>query len=358
MTNVNHTQLSKVLPVYYGKSIPVMVHGTMGIGKSSIIKQVAKGIAKDIKLGFIEGEPDGEDKFGFIDVRISQLEPSDLRGLPDIRGSNEEAVTKWITPNWLPKNPKSKGILFFDELNLAPPSIQASAYQLVLDRRIGDYKLPDGWVIMSAGNTSSDKANVYDLPAPLANRFTHLDLQVPSKDEWVNWALKNDIDANILSFLSFKPSYLYKFDRNNKDKAFATPRSWEYVSKLIKDVNTLEEKEILIASAVGNAIAVEFMAFIKLQKKINLKEIFDNPKSVKDIKEIDIKYSLLGALVEKYKETPKLFNNLIEVADNLDAEFGVLLLRYMKEGNKDFIKDHAKSSKSQDLLKRYAKYFS
>jgi len=359
MVNINHKQLKKLLKVYYDRKTPVYLWGTMGIGKSEVVDKTAREIANSLGLGFIEGEPDGKEKFGFIDVRISQLEPSDLRGLPNIQDNKEEGkITKWIIPNWLPRDKNSKGILFFDELNLAPQSIQASAYQLILDRRLGDYKLPDGWVIISAGNTNQDRANVFELPAPLLNRFTHLDLNIPTKEDWVEWALQNGIDSTIVSFLEFKPSFLYKFDRNNKDKAFATPRSWEFTSNLIKDNKelTLEEKHILIASAVGDGIATELLAFLRLQNKIDLKKILENPKCVKDIKEIDLKYSLLSAIVEKYREDKKTLPKVLEVCNYLEPEFAILLLRFLKSSKKEFMTDVVKIVVWKELATKYAKY--
>ncbi len=360
MVSINHKQLNKLLKVYYDRKIPVYLWGTMGIGKSSIVREVSREIAKHLNLGYIEGEPDGEEKFGFIDIRISQLEPSDLRGLPNIYDddNSDGKVTKWIIPNWLPRDEKSKGVLFFDELNLAPPSIQASCYQLILDRRLGDYKLPDGWEIMSAGNTSQDKANVFDVPAPLLNRFAHLDLKVPSKEEWVEWALNHGVDSSIVSFMEFKPSYLFKFDKKNKDKAFATPRSWEFMSKLIKDNPKLsiEDKHILIASTIGDGIATEFLAFLKLQSKINIKEILDKPEIVMNIKELDLKYSLLSAIVEKYREDKKTLPKVLEVCNYLEPEFAILLLRFLKSARKDFVNDVVKVKVWTELSKKYSKY--
>lgn len=358
MVSVNHIQAKKLLKVYYERKQPIYLWGTFGIGKSSLVKEMAKEIAKKNGQGFIEGEPDGKEKFGFIDVRVSQLEPSDLRGLPNIYEDGEQKVTKWIIPNWLPRDKESLGIIFLDELNLAPPSIQASAYQLILDRRLGDYKLPDGWVIISAGNTSQDKANVFDLPAPLLNRFTHLDLSIPSKDEWVKWGLVKGIDTSIISFLEFKPSYLYKFEKNNKDKAIATPRSWEFCSNLIKDNKDLgiEEKHILIASAIGDGIATEFLAFLRLQNKINIKEILEKPEIVRAIKEIDLKYSLLSAIVEKYREDKRTLPKILQVCNYLEPEFAILLLRFLKTSRREFKTDVTKIMIWEDLSIKYAKY--
>ncbi len=362
MRNITHAQTKQVIRSAFDTKTPMFLWGTMGIGKSTLIREQSKKIAEDLKLEFLEGVTNGKDSFSLIDVRISQLEPADLRGLPKM--DNNETI--WCPPNWLPKDKDSHGILFFDELNLAPPSIQASAYQLILDRRLGDYVLPDGWIVISAGNTSDDKANIFELSAPLSNRFIHAQLKVPNKEEWGNWALANGIDTSIVSFIDWKPSYLYKFDKKNKDKAFATPRTWEYVSRLTKGRNLKEEdKEILIASAVGEGIAIEFMSFLKLQKKINLDQILNNPQSVEKITEIDLKYALLTGIAERFKENPQILEKSLEVCRYLEPEFAIMLLRYIKAVSNDLkvkgktydiAKELYKIKIWQTLAKKYARY--
>lgn len=350
---VSHEQLKRVIYTSYERKVPLFIHGRTGIGKSESVKNVAKEIADANKLKFLEGDSNGKDTFGFIDIRISQLDPSDLRGLPSMQGE----VTKWLPPSWLPRGKDGYGILFFDELNLAPPSIQASAYQLILDRRLGDYKLPAGWLIVSAGNTAEDRANIFELPAPLSNRFIHVELNVPTKEEWTSWAIPAGIDSSIVAFLEFKPSFLFKFDAKSKEKSFPTPRAWSYVNRLIKDNKAdKDEIEILVASAVGEGVAIEYSAFLELKKKINLNEILDNPKSVREIREISLRYSLLSALVERYREKKENLQKILKVAEYLEAEFAILLLRFMKNTRADFVKDVVKLKEWVTLAQKYSKY--
>ena len=353
MKTVNHNELKEVLYTAYATKTSCFIWGTMGIGKSETIKTVAEDIGNFNKLKFVEGEGD-EKSFGFIDVRISQLEPSDLRGLPSFEGGK----TKWLPPNWLPSNSKSHGILFLDEINLAPPSIQAAAYQLILDRKIGEYKLPDGWNIVAAGNTTDDRANIYDLSAPLSNRFIHITLRVPTKEEWSKWALNKGLDGAIVSFLEFKPQFLYKFDSKMKDKAFPTPRSWFFVDRLLKSkVNQSEEmNEILIASAVGEGVAIEYVAFLKLKKQIKIDQILKNPQEAGKLKELDLKYSLIGGLVEKYRGDKKTLEPITCVCEYLEPEFAILLLRMMKDTRMDFVECLVKCPKWKVLSQRYSKY--
>jgi len=273
--------------------------------------------------------------------------------LPDI--DREKQRTKWLIPDWLPKNPNSKGIIFFDELNLSPVSVQASCYQLILDRRLGDYHLPKGFMIISAGNRIEDRCNVFDMSSALCNRFTHTELMIPDKDIWFDWALKNNIDSRIITFLQFKPSALFVFDSKNKDKSFATPRSWAVCSKLITGKEDKKLLNILISSAVGEATANEFIAFLKLQNKIDLKSIIKNPKQIKDIKEIDLKYVLLGTISEYYKKDKKLLEKCFVLCDYLEPEFSALLLRFLKGVNPSyFSKTILVDKKGKELLNKYA----
>lgn len=317
MKHINHKELSSIIKTAYNKKIPLFVWGTFGIGKSSVVRQVAD------ELGI-----------NLIDVRISQLEPSDLRGLPKI----DDGVTRWLPPSWLPSDEHSKGILFFDEINLAPPSIQASAYQLILDRQLGEYKLPANWVIVSAGNRLEDKANVFELPIPLANRFIHAELNIPRIEDFTDWGLANGIDGRILSFLNFKPSRLFSYDSKIKEKAIATPRMWEYTSNLIKDNEDLDEIELLSSCAVGEGVAIEFMAFLKLKRKIDIAELLNNPKKIADIKELDMKYTIIGGISEYYRKhkNKELLSKVLNVCNYMEEEFSMFLLRFVRAVDNTF----------------------
>lgn len=346
---VNHNELKEQIKICYETKTPIFIWGTTGIGKSTLLKDTAREIAKSEGLELTENGD--KNSFGFIDIRISQLEPSDLRGLPSIKDDK----TKWLIPNWLPTEKDSKGILFFDELNLSPPSIQATAYQLILDRRLGDYKLPSGWVIISAGNRVEDKCNVFEMSSALSNRFTHSELMIPDKDLWLDWALKNEIDNRIIAFLQFKPSVLFNFDSKNKDKSFPTPRSWAFCSKLIKEKTDKKILNILVSSAVGEATATEFMAFLRLQNKIDIKEILKNPKQVSKITEIDLKYVLLGTIAEYYRKDKKLLEKSFELCIYLEPEFAVLLLRFLKGINQNhFSKTIITNKQGKELLSKYS----
>jgi ATPase family associated with various cellular activities (AAA) len=209
--------------------LSTMIWGAPGIGKSSIVRQVA--IAHQLE---------------FIDIRLSQLAPTDLRGLPVA----ENGVSKWFPPEFLPQ--QGRGILFLDEINMAPPAMQGMAQQLILDRCVGSYIVPDGWFVWAAGNRKEDRAGVFDMPAPLANRFLHLQVE-PDFESFKAYAMGHGIHEQIIAFLSFRPSLLYKIDAHQP--AWCSPRSWMMAS-------SLHDRGLDLAPAIGVAASAEFQAFV------------------------------------------------------------------------------------------------
>ena len=168
-----------------GHHTPVMLWGPPGVGKSQMVAQVAD--RNDVPV---------------IDIRLSQMEPSDLRGIP----FRVDERVEWAVPAMLPDRNRhgERGILFLDEITSAPPSVSAAAYQLILDRRLGAYTVPAGWAIFAAGNRQGDRGVTYTMPAPLANRFSHFEVET-HLDDWVAWAYANGIDERVIAFLRFRP---------------------------------------------------------------------------------------------------------------------------------------------------------
>ena len=366
---INIAQMKDLLHDYWGKQLPMMTMGAPGIGKSEGTAQVAKKIAKEVGKEYAEElvelhvakdgievktdykKKDMDKHFFFIDVRISQLEPADIRGLPFPDGGN----VRWLTPDWLPDG--GQGILFFDEINLAPPSIQAAAYQLINDRKVGSYILPDGWTIFAAGNREIDGCNVFPMSAALKNRFLHATLNVPSDEEWIDWAMENEIHSDIISFIAFKPTLLFKFNKNSKDNAFPTPRTWVRASNAIKGHEKIDDVYLRAATCVGQATALEFQGYIKLKKKVNIDDILKNPKKVRDIGDLGLKYTMISGLAEKYKSDRNKMEPIMKVIEELDAEFGVFLLRLMRGMHQaNFKKDLMTSKTWEKLYKQYSKF--
>lgn len=215
--------------------LSTMIWGPPGIGKSSIVAQTAAA----------HGLP-------CIDLRLSQLAPTDLRGLPVA----EAGLSRWYPPEFLPR--EGAGVLFLDELNLAPPTMQGMAQQLILDRRVGSYTVPDDWYIWAAGNRKEDRASVFDMPAPLANRFLHLEVE-PDLDSFKDYALSNGIREQIIAFLSFRPALLHRLD--HQQPAWPSPRSWVMA-------NELQRSGLDVAAAIGAATAAEFNAYLAVYRDL------------------------------------------------------------------------------------------
>ncbi len=203
------SKLYEALHALIGERVPLHIWGPCGVGKSQIVGQVASDL-----------------DYNFLDVRAVQLDPVDLRGLPRIASDQ----TEWVPPKFLPTT--GKGILFLDELTSAPQMTQAGCYQLVLDRKLGEYVLPEGWVVIAAGNPASERGVHFAMPRPLRNRFVHLELEA-DLDDWSKWAVKAHIRPEIIAFLRFKPELLHAADTTADANAWPTPRSWEMASNVL-----------------------------------------------------------------------------------------------------------------------------
>jgi ATPase family associated with various cellular activities (AAA) len=267
---------------------PIFLWGPPGIGKSDIIKQLGTELDAHV-----------------IDVRLSLWEPTDIKGIPFFDSNVNKMV--WAPPLELPDAEMAKQhkqiILFMDEMNSAAPAVQAAAYQLVLNRRVGTYQLPDNVVMVAAGNRETDKGVTYRMPAPLANRFVHLEMTC-DWDDWQDWAVENKLHKDVVGFLTFSKKDLYDFDPKSASRAFATPRSWSFVSELLID-DDCDESTLtdLTSGAVGEGLAVKFMAHRKHASKMpNPTDILSGKVKKMDSKEISAQYSLVVSLCYELKD--------------------------------------------------------
>lgn len=300
------TSASKAIRKAIQKKQPLFVWGQPGAGKSSVTRQVSE--TRNSQL---------------IDLRLSLLDSVDLRGFPHMHNSKMH----FATPVFLPTDPDSEGILFLDEMNVAPPSVQSAAYQLVLDRRIGEYQLPDGWAIIAAGNRETDQGVTYTMPAPLANRFTHIDFDV-NFDDWRGWAMAHGIRPEVVNFISFRPDLLNDFDPDKR--AFPTPRSWEFVSRILDDEDDvdrdIEVERAMIAGSVGDGAAAEFAGFLKIYRNLpNPDAVLMNPSKAEVPTDLATLYALCGALSNRASDAN--FDRLVEYCERLKEEFQVLCIR-------------------------------
>ncbi len=322
------TQLAFVLDREFlstadGHHTPVMLWGPPGVGKSQIVAQVAA--RHDVPV---------------IDIRLSQMEPSDLRGIPFRVGN----LVEWAVPAILPDEQRHglRGVLFLDEITSAAPAVSAAAYQLILDRRLGEYRIPAGWAIFAAGNRQGDRGVTYAMPAPLANRFSHFDVDV-NLDDWAFWAYANDIDERLIAFLRFKPELIFAFDPARTlagEMAFPSPRSWEFAHRALQKF--ADHPEMLagaLSACVGHAAGVECAAFIdSLDRLPDLDAIVAGREAaVPD--EIDLQYAVAAALAGRAlrakgkPEAQQVWGNILDYAQRLPLkEMGVMLVSDMHRG--------------------------
>jgi hypothetical protein len=302
----------------FKKKRPIFMWGPPGIGKSDIIHQI--GVNMEALV---------------IDIRLSLWEPTDIKGIPYYAANDN--VMAWAPPQELPDAELASKhkwiILFLDEMNSAAPAVQAAAYQLILNRKIGQYTLPDNVLIVAAGNREADKGVTYRMPAPLANRFVHLELAVDF-DDWFAWAVENKIHNDVVGYLTFAKKDLYDFDPKSPSRSFSTPRSWSFVYELLDDDDDEQTTTDLVSGAVGEGLAVKFMAHRKVAASMpNPTDILAGKVKELKTKEISAMYSLTVSLCYELKESSdkgdKKFddkvNNFLRFAmDNFDTELVVM----------------------------------
>jgi hypothetical protein len=283
---------------------PLFLWGPPGIGKSELVEGIAA------ELGGL-----------MIDLRLGQMEPTDIRGIPFY--NKDSGKMDWAPPVDLPDAETAAQypivVLFLDELNSAAPSVQSAAYQLILNRRVGKYQLPDNVVMVAAGNRESDKGVTYRMPTPLANRFVHQEMKVDFAS-WQEWAVKNRIHKDVVGYLSFAKQDLYDFDSKSASRAFATPRSWSFVSQLLDDEVDSETLTNLIAGTVGEGLAVKFMAHRKVASQMpSPADILTGKVKDLQVKEVSAMYSLVISMCYELKaalEAKVEDKKFHEMADN------------------------------------------
>lgn len=313
---------SRILRCFKNKR-PLFLWGPPGIGKSEIVADITRELG-----GYM------------IDMRLSQVEPTDIRGIPFF--AKDKGLMDWAPPIDLPSDELAAQypvvVLLLDEMNSAAPAVQAAAYQLVLNRRIGKYVLPDNVVMVAAGNRDSDKGVTYRMPSPLANRFVHLEIRTDF-DSWQTWAVKNKIHPDVVGYLSFAKADMFDFDPRSNSRSFATPRSWTFASEFCKDEGiTNAELTDLIAGCVGEGTAVKFMAHCKISGQLPKPEDILAGK-VKEFKtkEISAMYSLTTSMCyelqdyyqkngkDKIADFHKMADNFLRfMMDNFTTEVTVM----------------------------------
>lgn len=297
-----------------------MIHGSPAVGKSAIVKQIAKQFG--LKL---------------IDLRLSQCDPTDLLGFPDIARSLTRPKAGYVPMETFPiegdKIPENFNgwLLFLDEFNSAPPAVQASAYKLVLDRMVGVHHLHKKVAIVCAGNLETDGAIVQPMSTALQSRLVHLEVVVDAKG-WNDWAHTEKFDHRITSYIEFRPDHIYTFSPDHSDKTYASPRTWEFVHKILGVTEVTKQTLPLLVGTVGEGVAREFFGFCQIHEKLpKIETIATSPETVQVPSEPSIQFALCGAIAAN--TTKDNCANLLEFVKRMPAEFQVVCVRSMVKRN-------------------------
>ena len=301
---IENPDLAETLP-------PILIHSSPGIGKSSVVKQVAESLG-----------------IGFVDVRLAEIESVDIRGLPSV--DKEKGVMKWNAPDFWPRDPDSKGIIFLDEITACDKSCQVAAYELILDRKIGDfYKVPKGWYIVSAGNLTTDRAVATTMSSALSNRFLHVELEA-DHEAWLRWAHSHDVHPAVTGYIMYRPENLFNMSKENLERGWPSPRSWDKVSQMTKIYGSNESLlRKIVYGLVGPAKGIEFIEFFKINKKFdNIIDMLDGKTPIKIPTKNDELYAFCSSLIyvlwkgkdeaEDKKRLDGFFNILSEMENRPD----------------------------------------
>ena len=317
LTNTYSSVISKNMNVSIIPS--VMLWGPPGVGKSQAVRQIAKGIEASTGKQTI-----------VTDVRLLLFNPIDLRGIPTSNADKTLAI--WLKPQIFQMDDSEDvvNILFLDEISAAPQSVQAAAYQITLDRVVGEHKLPDNCIVIAAGNRVTDKSVAFKMPKALANRLLHIDVE-GNFDSWKNWAIANNIHEKVIGFLSFRQSHLMGFKASSDDLAFPTPRSWEMVSNLLNCVSDdIDKMYSLISGLVGVGVAVEFRTWCNVYKELpDINEIFEGKMPTVPTSP-DVMYALISSMTayaREHKDNIDEITNSIKYALQIPPDFSAVLMK-------------------------------
>lgn len=300
----------------------VILRGAPGCGKSSIVRQVADSLGVE-----------------FRDMRLADLERVDISGLPSV----ENGQTVWNVPSFLPTDPNSKGILLLDEITAAPHDCQVAIYALILDRCLpnSNYRLPDGWFIVAAGNRTTDKAVAKSMSSALANRFMHFEMEA-NIEEWCKWAVQKSIHPSVTGYLQYRPTSLFRMENENLEGGWPSPRAWERVSNMLDLFGNNEEVlRKIVYGLVGPGAGLEFMEFHRHSEKTqdvlnwltNPKANITIPERAEELYVITSSASYLVWNGNTAADDQKRVDGLLRLAMKLPPSFASTLFKQVTLGN-------------------------
>jgi len=334
----------KALPSLLERTIKAgitsFIHGQPGVGKSDAVRQLAEKF-----------------KLKLIDVRLSQIDPLDMSGLPSV--NSEKTKASYLPMDMFPLDTDAipdgfNGfLLFLDEANAAPRSVQAAAFQLTLDKAIGRYALHPKTAIIMAGNNETDGGITTKISTPMMSRLAHFEVELDHKS-WIEWGHGHGIDYRITSFIELRPDLLNKFNPKTQDKTFSCPRTWEFASKLIKGRDTLNHEDtVLLSSVVSEGIAREFVAYTNIFGKLStIEQILDNPELINIPNEPSVKYAYTGLLSNTVN--PNNILKAMKFIARLPVEMQIItmipLLKKFPEINNHLVVSEWKANELHSLL--------
>lgn len=280
------TTLSKaagLITAFVSTNIPVNLLGSPGVGKSDVIRQVADKLNLQV-----------------IDFRLSTCDPTDLSGIPFISNDRSRYMPNEAFPLQGDKIPdgKSGWLLFLDEITNAPMAVQAAAYQLILDRQVGQHQIHDKVRIVSAGNLIDDGAAVTgEMSTALKSRMAHINIEV-SIEDWLDWALTSGVHHSITSFIQFKPTSLYHFDKKSDADTFPCPRTWGMADKLVQSLGLNDPSiQSALSATISDGAATEFVNYCKNFVGLpTYQDILKDPENTPLPEEISAMYALSGSI--------------------------------------------------------------
>ncbi|MBU5682669.1 MAG: AAA family ATPase [Candidatus Aenigmarchaeota archaeon] len=368
---VNHSTLRKILINAFEKKYSVYIEGYAGIGKSYTVKEVSKELAKKYGREFIELNKSNisevrknVDKYWvYVDLRLSIYDATDLKGIP----YKSEYGLIWEIPEELNILSDSRvyGTLFLDELNQAMPSVMNASFQIILDRKINGVKLSDNILIVGAGNRLDEQAYVYKLPKPLINRFCYVKLKVPSIEEWIDFAIRNNVDERVIGFVLSENKV---YDYNDMQENYMSPRSLVMLSNAIKGVNDYELIESIAIGFLGRVYGMKFANFVRLGDIVG--KIYENVELINEYAKqnrLDIIYAFISNLYNRLKDDFNKYEKYIDAIlnSNVSADLKYVLVRLLLNDSKlsnvainKFVKKMKEDIEFEKMVERIMKYVS
>jgi len=327
MVPVKPSQAKRMLAKYLKARRVPMIHGSPGIGKSDIIRQVAE-----------------EFDLFVIDIRLAQCDPTDLLGFPQVQNGKAGYVPMNTFPlegDPLPINPKtgkpySGWLIFFDEFNACAKAVQSAAFKIVLERMVGIWKLHERVLMAAAGNLATDNGIVEELSTPMQSRLVHM-LLVPDLEEFLDWAEDHKFDRRIISYLRFKPGALHDFRPDHADATFACPRTWAFADSILKVTDEGDEdRQALLGGAITRGYASELMDFFLLHSQIpKISDIRKDPTGITVPADLGILWAVTDSIAH-HADKDNL-EDLMKFVERIPMEFQAVCLRSIIKRKKELL---------------------